>query len=119
VSLFDITHVALERALSGASARQSALSDNLANANVPGYRRRDVDFHGALQRAMLGGDAGAVERTAFTPEIADAGQVRADGGSVDVDREATLLAQNALEYEALAAVVKGRSSILRTAIGHR
>ena len=45
--------------------------------------------------------------------------MRPDGGTVDPDREATLLAQNAMEYEALAAVVKGRSAILRTAIGGR
>jgi flagellar basal-body rod protein FlgB len=116
--LFDITHVALERALSGASLRQRTLTDNLANANVPGYQRRDVDFHGALQRAM-GGGTDAVERTGFAAEETGEGAVRPDGGSVDPDREATMLAQNALEYEALAAVVKGRSSILRTAIGGR
>jgi flagellar basal-body rod protein FlgB len=116
--LFDITHVALERALSGASLRQRTLSENLANANVPGYQRRDVDFQGALQRAM-GGGTEALERTGFSAEQTGEGAVRPDGGSVDPDREATLLAQNALEYEAIAAVVKGRSAILRTAIGGR
>jgi flagellar basal-body rod protein FlgB len=114
--LFDITHVALERALAGASLRQQALTENLANANTPGYRRRDVDFHGTLQQALGRGQA-ALEQTGFTPQVSDAGVVRPDGGSVDVDRETTLLAQNALEYQALAAVVRGRSSILRTAIG--
>ena len=57
--LFDITHVALERALSGASLRQQTLTENLANANTPGYQRKDVDFHGTLQRAMVGGTPGA------------------------------------------------------------
>ncbi len=118
VPLFDITHVALERALSGASLRQQTLTENLANANTPGYQRKDVDFHGTLQRAMIGGPAG-LERTGFAAQETGEGAVRADGGSVDPDREATLLAQNAMEYEALAAVVKGRSAILRTAIGGR
>ena len=116
--LFDITHVALERALSGASLRQETLTENLANANVPGYQRRDVDFHGALQRAM-GGGTDALERTGFSAEQTSEGATRPDGGTVDPDREATMLAQNGLEYEALAAVVKGRSAILRTAIGGR
>ncbi len=116
--LFDITHIALERALSGAGVRQRALTENLANANVPGYRRQDVDFHGTLQRAM-GGGTPALERVGFTPEVEDGGVVRADGGSVDVDKETTLLAQNGLEYEALASVIRGRSDILRTAIGGR
>ena len=118
LSLFDITHVALERALTGASVRQRALSENLANANTPGYQRQDVDFHGTLQRALAGGTP-ALERTSFAAQQTGEGAVRPDGGTVDVDREATLMAQNGLEYEALAAVVRGRSSILRTAIGGR
>ena len=116
--LFDITHVALERALSGASMRQRALSENLANANVPGYQRKDVDFHGALQRAMGGGES-ALKRTAFSAEVTNEGAVRADGGTVDTDREAAALAQNGLEYEALAAILKTRDGILRAAIGGR
>ena len=35
----------LERALSGASLRQAAIAENIANVNTPGYRRKDVDFH--------------------------------------------------------------------------
>jgi flagellar basal-body rod protein FlgB len=118
VSLFDITHVALERALSGASLRQRTLAENLANANVPGYQRRDVDFHGQLQRAMGEGTAG-VERATFAAQATGEGAVRPDGGTVDVDRESALLAQNGLDYEALATVAKARSAILRTAIGGR
>ena len=115
--LFDITHVALERALSGASLRQQALSDNLANANVPGYQRKDVDFHGTLQRAMAGGTTAGVESTGFAAETTGDGAVRADGGTVDIDRETTELAQNGLEYQALATVVRSRSDIIRSAIG--
>jgi len=116
--LFDITHVALERALSGASLRQRALSDNLANANVPGYQRQDVDFHGTLQRAMGAGHAG-LERTAFAISPTGEGAVRPDGGTVDVDREATELAQNGLEYQALATVIKGHADIIRSAMSKR
>ena len=116
--LFDITHVALERALTGASLRQKAITENLANANTPGYRRQDVDFQGALQRA-LGAGRESVERVGFATEIDASAPVRADGGSVDVDRETTLLAQNGLAYEAIASVIKSHSSILRTAIGSR
>ena len=114
--LFDITHVALERALSGASLRQRTLSENLANANVPGYQRKDVDFQGTLARAMASGKP-AVERAAFSAEVTNEGAVRADGGTVDTDREATALAQNGLEYEALATIIKSHSGILRAAMG--
>jgi flagellar basal-body rod protein FlgB len=116
--LFDITHVALERALSGASLRQKTLTENLANANTPGYQRKDVDFHGALQRA-LGGGIGALETTGFAAQPTGEGAVRADGGTVDVDREGAELAENGLEYQALATVVRARTDILKSAIGGR
>jgi flagellar basal-body rod protein FlgB len=116
VPLFDVTHIAIERALSGASLRQKALTENLANANVPGYQRRDVDFHGTLQRAM-GGGTPALARTSFAAAPTGEGAVRADGGTVDIDRETSLLAENALEYQALATVARSRSEILRTAMG--
>jgi flagellar basal-body rod protein FlgB len=114
--LFDTTHVALERALSGAALRQKTLTENLANANTPGYQRKDVDFHGTLQAALTGG-IDALERVGFAAQQTGQGAVRADGGTVDVDREATELAQNGLEYQALSTVVAARASIIRSAMG--
>ncbi len=116
--LFDTTHLALERALSGASLRQRALADNLANANVPGYQRQDVDFHGTLQRAIGAGKHG-LEQASFAIEPTGEGAVRADGGTVDVDREATELAQNGLEYQALATVIRGQADIIRAAMSKK
>jgi flagellar basal-body rod protein FlgB len=116
--LFDITHVALERALSGASLRQKTLTENLANANTPGYQRKDVDFHTALQGAMVGG-SNALKQTSFAAMQTGEGAVRADGGTVDVDREAAELSQNGLEYQALSTVVNARAAILRAAMGRQ
>ena len=55
MDLFDTTQLALERASQGVSLRQRTVAENLANANTPGYRRRDVEFHDALDSAMSGG----------------------------------------------------------------
>jgi flagellar basal-body rod protein FlgB len=116
MQLFDTVHLALERALQGASMRHEALSENIANVNTPGYKRRDVDFHAALQAAMPGGRA-ALQSTPFQASVDSAAPVRADGNSVDMDTEAAGLATNALEYEALGQVLRSRDEILRTAIG--
>jgi flagellar basal-body rod protein FlgB len=116
MQLFDTVHLALERALSGASQRHEALSENIANVNVPGYRRKDVDFHSALQAAMPGG-AAAVGAVPFATTVDDAAPVRADGNSVDMDAENAGLAQNALEYEALSQVLRSRDDIIRSAMG--
>jgi flagellar basal-body rod protein FlgB len=41
-------------ALSLRSARQELLASNIANADTPGYKARDIDFSSALQNAMAG-----------------------------------------------------------------
>jgi flagellar basal-body rod protein FlgB len=118
--LFDTTQLALQRAISGASVRQQALSANIANADTPGYRRVDVDFHGALAAAMSQGANAqtTLAQTAFTPQTdASAGAVRADGSTVDIDSESAKLAENALDQETMVQVAQARIHILESAIG--
>jgi flagellar basal-body rod protein FlgB len=118
VNLFDTTQLGLERALTGASMRQATLAGNIANANTPGYQRRDVDFHGALSAAMDAG-RGAVQNVAFSAETVPNSTMRADGNSVDIDVESASMASNALEYEALVSVARGRIDVLESAMGTR
>jgi flagellar basal-body rod protein FlgB len=118
--LFDTTQLALERAISGAAVRQQALAANLANADTPGYRRVDVDFHGALAAALAQGAnaPAALAQTAFTPQTdPTAGAVRADGSTVDVDAESAKLAENGLDQETMVQVAQARIHILESAIG--
>ena len=116
MELFDTVHVALERALSGSALRHEALAENLANVNTPGYRRKDVDFQGALRSAMESGKSAVSDTTMETVTDASA-PMRADGNSVDVDAEAAGLAKNGLEYQALTSVLRSRDDILRSAMG--
>jgi len=118
MNLSDTTQSLLSLAIRGAAERQTALSANLANANTPGYRRVDVDFHSVLQRAAA---TGAENTTAirFTPEVDGAAVMQLDGNTVDVDVEASRMAANGLEYETLMAVKRGRSDIIQIALGTR
>jgi flagellar basal-body rod protein FlgB len=116
VTLIDNTQLALERAISGASMRQSVLANNLANAETPGFRRMDLDFHGALAQAMKTSDAATIDSTSFTPRQ-DTQTMRADGNGVDVDTESAAMAKNGLEYEALVSVAKARVQIVQSAMG--
>jgi flagellar basal-body rod protein FlgB len=116
--LIDTTQLALERSISGATQRHEALAANIANASTPGYKRVDVDFHGALAAALGSSDAKhTVESTAFTTQADSVGATQADGGSIDVDAESAKLAANALEQQAAVAVAKTRNAILRSAMG--
>ena len=117
--LIDTTQLALERSISGAAQRHEALAANIANAATPGYRRVDVDFHGALTAALGSSDARhAVEATGFTTQVdGSVGATQADGNSIDVDAESAKLAANALEQQAAVSVARTRNAILRSAMG--
>jgi flagellar basal-body rod protein FlgB len=112
VSLIDPTQSALNSAIQGASMRHDLLAGNLANVNTPGYQRRDVDFHGALQQAM---ETGRPQDATFAA-TAEASVVSADGNGVDMDRESAELAKNALDQQALVSVAQARLATLINAI---
>src|SRR5689334_16815563 len=98
VDLFHTTELSLTAAMRGATARQQALSDNLANVDTPGYVRKDVDFHGALQAALAAGTtpsaaASSLDGMSFAATPDSSGAMRVDGNTIDVDKESSELAQ--------------------------
>jgi flagellar basal-body rod protein FlgB len=117
MTLFDVTQLSLESALRGSAMRQTTLAANVANANTPGYRRQDVDFHGALRAAMDVGAPSNIENVAFSASTDSSAPMQADGNAVDIDVENANLAKNGLEYEALVSVASARIAILKSAMG--
>ena len=98
--------------------RQQVLANNLANANTPGFKRSDVDFHGALEQAFsTQPTAQDVSATGFSVVTDRSTTMRADGNNVDVDTEMSNLSENTLDYQSLESVMASRISILKTAIG--
>ncbi len=57
MSLIDTTQLALETAMRGSWERQTLLTNNMANANTPGYHREDLNFQGALRAALVSGES--------------------------------------------------------------
>src|SRR6201992_4522531 len=92
MSILDPTQITLMRAISGASLRNTVLSNNIANADTPGFQPSDVDFHAALAGA-LGEGPEAVEDISFAPEQLNPGAVRAGGKRVDSEAGAGQLAR--------------------------
>jgi flagellar basal-body rod protein FlgB len=119
VELFDTTMVGLERAMSGAQMRQQVLANNLANANTPGFKRSDVDFHSALAAAFGQGGAtpAQIAQARFDVSTDSATSMRMDGNNVDVDTEMANLSENSLDFQSLTSVLTSRIRILQNAIG--
>jgi flagellar basal-body rod protein FlgB len=115
MSLLDTTDLSLQAAIRGAGLRQTALSQNIANANTPGYQRKDVDFESSLQAAMA--DGANPDNLQFSVETDPSAPMQPDGNSVDIDAESAKLAENGISYESLVSVEKTRLEILQSAMG--
>jgi len=97
----------LERYMDLLSARQKLVASNIANADTPGYRTQDLDFQGEFQNAA-GLSPQVVEVTGLP--------VKNDGNSVDLDREARLLAENGMRFQVASSLLRSQIRIVRDAI---
>jgi flagellar basal-body rod protein FlgB len=114
MSLLDTTQLSLEAAMRGSMLRQTLLTNNLANADTPGYQREDVNFQSTLASAIQNGQSPS--SVSFNP-VTQSGTVSADGNGVSGEQDSADLAENGLLYEDLTAVAAQRESILKTAMG--
>jgi flagellar basal-body rod protein FlgB len=114
MALIDPTQQLLEAAMRGSWQRQTALTNNIANAETPDYRPEEVNFESQLQSAVA--NNAPVGEMQFQAE-AKAVQAGPNGGTVSVDQESAKLAENGLDYEALTQVLNARNSIERAAMG--
>lgn len=94
--------------------RQQVLAANIANADTPNYKARDIDFSSALQSAMAGKNESSLPlATTSARHLSASGstapapllyekelQPSADGNTVNMDVERSKFAENAIQYEA-------------------
>jgi flagellar basal-body rod protein FlgB len=105
----------LGQALDLYQARHRVLAENVANAETPGYRARDLDFGSALSRAFeANAERGAADGA--EPIVDVHATLKTDGNSVDVDTEMSRLSQNALKIVALSQIIAKKYAGLRAVI---
>mgnify|MGYP000309460964 CR=1 FL=1 len=121
-----------ETALSLRAQRQQLLASNIANADTPNYKARDIEFASAMQGALArsGPPASELVKTsaahlAGTDETAAGGaalryrtvqQGSVDGNTVDMDTERNQFTDNAIRYEASLTMVSAQIRNLLAAI---
>lgn len=120
-----------QTALNLQAHRQQLLASNIANADTPHYKARDIDFRDALQGALgnsRGGNLGL--NTTQSRHIEGAGanlldaatkyrtetQSAVDGNTVNMDVERAAFAENAIHYEASVTFINGLLRGMQTAI---
>lgn len=112
---FDYINV-LDKAADAAWLRNEVISNNIANADTPGYKRQDVDFESQLHKALGKADAdnmdakvSALRRRELEPTThSDFSEYdyRLDENNVDIQVENVNLAKNQLKYNGLMTSVR-------------
>ena len=115
-NVFDYINV-LGSTADAAATRHDIISNNIANVNTPGYKRKDIRFETELKHAFAHSDKDSVDARvknldleALTPETyTDYAELsyRYDGNNVDIDFEMADLAKNQIYYNAMAKKLGG------------
>ena len=97
-SLIDV----MSKSLSGLWERQEAISDNMANYETPGYKRKYVSFEDQLKQAIAGASSSTklssnLEKVKFSYGE-DTGTIMEDGNSVDIEKESISMIKAAYQY---------------------
>ena len=98
----------LEHYMTLLSARQKLVASNIANADTPGYKTKDIDFRGEFESQLAGLDPTPVEVSGL--------KTKNDGNNVDMDREARLLAENALRFSVATTLARSELQTVKEAI---
>ncbi len=134
----DLTTAVLTQAMAGYSARNTAIANNIANADTPGYKRVDVSFESALADAVdadrervkmdVGSSISAIDGSDVTRRVdevapnvmsTDTTTMRVDGSNVDPDDEMARLSANQLASSTVVSLLDKRFQQFRTAITGR
>jgi flagellar basal-body rod protein FlgB len=98
----------VERYMNLLSTRQRLVAANIANADTPGFQTKDIDFQSELQSQVSSSNPNVLA----VPGLV----TKNDGNNVSVDREARLLAENALRFSVASNLARSELSTVKMAI---
>ena len=114
----------LGKAADASWTRNDILANNIANADTPGFKRKDVQFETYLKNAVAGTDSlnetvanidlNELNCTTYTDQANLS--YRYDGNNVDINTENVELAKNQLKYYTLMNSMSQEVSLLKSAL---
>jgi flagellar basal-body rod protein FlgB len=97
-----------ERYMDLLSLRQKLVASNIANADTPGYKTKDIDFQFEFLSRIEDGKPNVVEVSGLT--------AKNDGNNVNLDREMRMLSETAMRFSLASTMARGEIRTLRSAI---
>ncbi|MCR4716825.1 MAG: flagellar basal body rod protein FlgB [Lachnospiraceae bacterium] len=117
----------LDKGADAAWTRNEVLSNNIANVDTPGYKRKDVAFNAYLEEALIGTGTlddritkintrlEEIDCSVYTDNVTLS--YRTDGNNVDITTENVYLAENQIRYNALVDSMTQEFNRITTALG--
>ena len=140
----DSTINLLQLGLDGAKKRQEAISNNIANVDTPGYKRKDVDFLSVLKKEKAANNKSETgskvsrpkkpassglkmtnskhinslssKQSEFSFNTENNTKYRNDNNNVDIDHEMAEMAKTNLYYRTLAQRISSKFSNINEVI---
>lgn len=116
----------LDKAADASWTRENLITNNLANVNTPGYKRKDIDFESTLKNELgrckhesLDSKLRKVELDNLNPSTyTDLSNYsyRLDGNNVDVDVEEVELASEQIRYQGITTAINSEFESMRTVL---
>ncbi len=116
----------LDKAADASWLRNEVISNNIANATTPNFKRKDVEFEEYLREELAGAQSSTLTATVADVEMGhlDARSYtdmtelsyRLDGNNVDIDTENVELASNQIKYNTLLESITHQFSLIKTAL---
>ena len=135
--LFGETISTLGKSLDLRSIKHNTIVSNITNADTPGYNSFDLVFEDEIQKITGAGDEVGMRRThkghfpvesaainngeamdniEYKTEKPPLVNLRADGNTVDIDKEMSKLSENSLMYNASAQILSKKFQLLKSVI---
>lgn len=116
----------LSKAADASWTRNEILTNNLANVDTPGYKRKDVTFESYLMEELTSGSNSSLRKKVDGIDLENIDEkvytdysnlsYRLDGNNVDIDTENVELASNQIRYSALLDSIKYEFNMLKAAM---
>lgn len=106
----------LLRLMSASTLRARVLSENIANQNVPGYKRRIVRFEELLAQKLQQPGSRSIDGIAPRIDTDELSPSSPDGNNVSLELESNAMRENWLLYETYAAILQTKNEMLRASI---
>jgi flagellar basal-body rod protein FlgB len=106
--VFESVGSNLENYMTLLSVRQRLVASNIANADTPGYKTKDIDFQSDFQSALNASSPPVIEVEGL--------KIKNDGNNVNLDRESRMLGETNLRFNIASQFVRSQIKTIRNAI---